>query len=139
MPADPNGHITLFAFADGFQPYSETFIAPECDSRFAVIDGIEITYRLEEVEWFGRNCGVHVDAVNTTAKTKIVTLLFDSFGGPTEFLEATYVSLYLPPYARDSNDPGSSSEGLFAKSLEKKVGCDYIYRWQLNSDKVIVR
>ena len=30
VPADENGHITLFAFADGFQPYSETLIAPDC-------------------------------------------------------------------------------------------------------------
>ncbi len=30
VPADENGNITVFGFADGFQPYSETFVAPEC-------------------------------------------------------------------------------------------------------------
>lgn len=32
VPPDENGNITLFGFADGFQPYSETFVAPECDA-----------------------------------------------------------------------------------------------------------
>jgi hypothetical protein len=31
VPADENGNITLFGFADGFQPYSETFVAPQCN------------------------------------------------------------------------------------------------------------
>ena len=30
VPADENGNITLFGFADGFQPYSEIFVAPAC-------------------------------------------------------------------------------------------------------------
>jgi hypothetical protein len=30
VPADENGNITLFGFADGFQPYRETFVAPSC-------------------------------------------------------------------------------------------------------------
>ena len=30
VPADENGNITLFGFADGFQPYSEIFGAPAC-------------------------------------------------------------------------------------------------------------
>lgn len=33
VPADEDGNVTLFAFADGFQPYSETLIAPECSSH----------------------------------------------------------------------------------------------------------
>ena len=37
VPADENGNITLFAFADGFQPYTETFVAPDCVSY--VYDG----------------------------------------------------------------------------------------------------
>ena len=32
VPADENGNITVFGFADGFQPYSETFISPDCGS-----------------------------------------------------------------------------------------------------------
>jgi hypothetical protein len=32
VPADQNGNITLFGFADGFQPYRETFVAPSCDA-----------------------------------------------------------------------------------------------------------
>ncbi len=31
VPADDNGNITLFGFADGFQPYSKTFAAAKCD------------------------------------------------------------------------------------------------------------
>jgi hypothetical protein len=30
-PVDENGQLTLFGFADGFQPYSETFDAPTCE------------------------------------------------------------------------------------------------------------
>jgi hypothetical protein len=30
VPVDENGNITLFGFADGFQPYSETSMAPQC-------------------------------------------------------------------------------------------------------------
>lgn len=30
VPVDQNGHVTVFAFADGFQPYSDMFIAPVC-------------------------------------------------------------------------------------------------------------
>lgn len=30
VPADDNGNITLFGFADGFQPYRETFVALNC-------------------------------------------------------------------------------------------------------------
>ena len=30
VPVDENGNITLFGFADGFQPYSEIFVAPNC-------------------------------------------------------------------------------------------------------------
>jgi len=46
VPADADGNITLFGFADGFQPYSETFVAPECDSgspgnTFSVVAGTE--------------------------------------------------------------------------------------------------
>ena len=40
VPADENGNVTVFGFADGFQPYSETFVAPEC--AFDTFDG---TYR----------------------------------------------------------------------------------------------
>jgi hypothetical protein len=31
VPVDENGNITLFGFADGFQPYSEIFVAPNCE------------------------------------------------------------------------------------------------------------
>jgi hypothetical protein len=30
VPVDENGNVTLFGFADGFQPYRETFVAPQC-------------------------------------------------------------------------------------------------------------
>jgi hypothetical protein len=30
VPVDENGNITLFGFADGFQPYRETFVALNC-------------------------------------------------------------------------------------------------------------
>jgi hypothetical protein len=30
VPVDAYGNITLFGFADGFQPYRETFVAPNC-------------------------------------------------------------------------------------------------------------
>ena len=31
VPVDPNGQVTVFGFADGFQPYRNTFTAPECE------------------------------------------------------------------------------------------------------------
>jgi len=35
VPMDENGNITVFGFADGFQPYRETSVAPPCrDGRF---------------------------------------------------------------------------------------------------------
>lgn len=30
VPVDQNGQVTLFGFADGFQPYREIFVAPNC-------------------------------------------------------------------------------------------------------------
>jgi hypothetical protein len=33
VPADGNGTVTVFGFADGFQPYSETFVAPLCGGK----------------------------------------------------------------------------------------------------------
>jgi hypothetical protein len=33
VPADGNGTATVFGFADGFQPYSDTFVAPLCGGR----------------------------------------------------------------------------------------------------------
>lgn len=33
VPADGNGTVTVFGFADGFQPYSDTFVAPLCGGR----------------------------------------------------------------------------------------------------------
>jgi hypothetical protein len=32
VPVDENGQVTVFGFADGFQPYSGTFLAPSCDN-----------------------------------------------------------------------------------------------------------
>lgn len=40
VPVDGNGEITLFKFADGFQPYSDTFLAPQCEA--SLYDGLYI-------------------------------------------------------------------------------------------------
>ena len=53
VPADENGNVTVFGFADGFQPYSETFVAPICDvhaARFAVVDGVKLQYQIADIE-----------------------------------------------------------------------------------------
>ncbi len=57
VPADENGNITVFGFADGFQPYSETFTAPECVSH--AFDG---SYKgtatsTTPFDQFGESCG----------------------------------------------------------------------------------
>jgi len=49
VPMDENGNITVFGFADGFQPYSETDIAPPCrDSRFPSCIDISGNWYAEE-------------------------------------------------------------------------------------------
>jgi hypothetical protein len=88
----------------------------------------------------GLFCAVQVDAVNTTTTTKRATLIFDSFEGPNRYLDSSYVIMYLPPRSGDSNDPYSTlpPEGGFAESILRKVGCGYIYSWQLNTDTSMV-
>ena len=61
VPADADGTITLFGFADGFQPYSETFLASECDmpTSFAC-DNRAYCYEMtscEEAIYFFTRCG----------------------------------------------------------------------------------
>jgi len=137
VPADENGQITIFGFADGFQPFRETFSAPICDKRYAELNGVQLTYWLEEREIFSAlACAVRVEALNTTSTTKLVTLLFDAFDAPNQYSESTYVNMYLP--ANSSDDCCDSEEGVFPGSLRLE-SCDYIYSWQLNTDTSMVR
>jgi uncharacterized protein YkwD len=53
VPANELGKITIFAFADGFQPYRETFGAAECDVRYGMLDLIN------HARSQGRGCGHH--------------------------------------------------------------------------------
>jgi hypothetical protein len=38
VPVDENGHITMFGFADGFQPHTDTFVASDCAPTSAALE-----------------------------------------------------------------------------------------------------
>jgi len=57
VPVDSNGQITVFSFADGFQPYRDTFRAPSCDGAGTanLLTGTTWTGS-QEVEGGGESC-----------------------------------------------------------------------------------
>ena len=41
VPVDKAGQVTVFGFADGFQPYRNTFTAPDCGASNGVADSVQ--------------------------------------------------------------------------------------------------
>jgi len=97
VPLDENGEVTLFAFADGFQPYSDTFSERTCeDVLFMTENGVEISAHVNGPNWpFPGDCQVEVTARNTTSITKDIGIFLDAWDPYGEKLGIVPVSFYL--------------------------------------------
>ena len=128
VPADESGHITLFAFADGFQPYSETFIAPECDVRTATIDGVYLEYGIADLihQFPGGSatfCTLFVTGTNTTARDKYCGVEIDTYDTSGRFVFTTGASVTLAPGISDTGYGHATPGG---------ERCDHVGRWKLH-------
>jgi hypothetical protein len=80
VPVDDNGQVTVFGFADGFQPYSETFIAPKCDVRTATADGGQFQYYIADAQAGPYTfCTLFVTVTNTTEEKKTCGLVITAY------------------------------------------------------------
>jgi len=97
VPADENGNVTVFGFADGFQPYSETFVAPECYAALSTTEnGVEISAQITggNYPFFG-DCQLVITAKNTTTIIKDVAVFWDAWDSSGEAVGGPPASYYL--------------------------------------------
>ena len=136
VPADENGHITLFAFADGFQPYSETFIAPECSPArdrgiIVTVDGVVLESRLQDQNLAGEiYCALSVTARNTTASKKQCYVGAEAYDTAGRFWGWSIVGLKLPPGVTDSGWLTFASDDLL---VGLSGPCQEVGSWELRS------
>ena len=96
VPVDENGQVTLFGFADGFQPYRDTFIAPVCSgsnsAENAVNPSSPLIGRCEQVS--RGNSTVRL----TNSGSTMIEAYFDSvpFGADIAPGECILVGIELP-------------------------------------------
>lgn len=88
VPVDENGQVTVFGFADGFQPYRDTFVAPICgvdsstpmpqsgcvgltDVVGITVDGVVIESTQLSSAPSSSYCEITMQLRNTTSTTKV--------------------------------------------------------------------
>ena len=115
VPVDENGNVTVFGFADGFQPYSDTFVAPICDLPVMTIDGVQVlNYRLVTSDTVYLDhlvprfaCAVELTAKNTTPDKKSCGFTFTVYNLDGRFLSKAFGGgvrpLRLLPGATDTS------------------------------------
>ncbi len=127
VPADENGNITVFGFADGFQPYSETVTAPLCDTRFAVIDGVDLAYQFAEKTHSGtRACFLRVTANNTNSRPVLVKLWANVYEAPGMLAGAVNSVLQVGASAQLTTESLCSAD-----TCGFDIGCDNVYDFDL--------
>jgi len=138
VPVDENGNITVFGFADGFQPYSDTFVAPVCSSNSSTtpksgwvgvkdivgisVDGVTI----ESTEWsvLGEDCAITLQVKNTTSSTKVGVF-------PIYHFDSSGVATVGPLCCATTPIPAGTSMKVGPGVLSIGGGCDPVDRYKL--------
>ena len=82
VPVDSKGEVTIFAFADGFEPYryNNVVSGSACDVRTESIGGLTFRNELRDKGYSGVyaavNCEIQVTATNATARPKSASISF---------------------------------------------------------------
>jgi hypothetical protein len=98
------------------------------DIRSTTINGVEMTYRLQEVPIRYTqlaNCEIRMQARNKTNQIKSGILYFDFYKAPGVYFAEATVVIYLPPMARNDD--------LVGAILLITNGCEDVYSWDLNT------
>ena len=126
VPVNEDGNVTVFGFADRFQPYSDTFLAPKCDLRTATADGVQFSYYIVE-EQLGVQpvCKLSMTATNTTDEKKTCSLFVTAYDVSGRYYSQAATTINLPPRITDS------SSSIFGNTSFD--GCNKIATWELSS------